>query len=388
MLLADLGADVIKVEPPRGDAGRNAGVGLSRDAIFCAYNRGKRSVAIDLGRPEGVAVARALALSADVVVQSARPGALEGMGLGADQLRADRPELIHATVTGFPGQGPSAQRRGLDIAAQAESGLMSINGDAGGDPLRVGFAVVDSATTLALANGILAALLRRQANGEGETITISLYEVGIYLQAQAWSVYSLTGETPRPTGNSQPFVAPGSDVFATADGHITLSAYLEHHWKLLCTTLGVPELVTDVRFANNDARVRNRNAMRDALAPRLAAFTSDEVTTMLARAGIVVGDIRTYPKVESHRDTTDSGIMVLHRRREGHPVIGIASPYQRASSPRPREYTLPGVGEHTETVLKEIGLSADQIDELRRGRIVTSENSAPPAPTRALEAEL
>ena len=182
MLLADLGADVIKVEPLRGDGARRFDGTSPQSPMFLAYNRGKRAIALDLRRPAGLQAARKLALSCDVVLHNARPGSMESLGLDAVSLRDVRPDLVHASVTAFGTRGPSRLRPGLDIAAQAESGMMSVTGEAGGQPLKAGFALIDAATALATSSGIVAALFRRLRTGHGDTIETSLLNVGVHLQ--------------------------------------------------------------------------------------------------------------------------------------------------------------------------------------------------------------
>jgi crotonobetainyl-CoA:carnitine CoA-transferase CaiB-like acyl-CoA transferase len=213
MMLADLGADVIKVEPLRGDSARRFDGTSSQSPMFLAYNRGKRGMALDLRQPAGAEAARRLAFSCDVVLHNARPGTMESIGLDAATLRTAKPALIHASVTGFGTRGPSRLRPGLDIAAQAESGMMSVTGEAGGQPLKAGFALIDAATALATSNAILAALFRRLRTGQGETIETSLLTVGIQLQAQLWSEYQCSGALPVRSGNSQPKAGAGGGCY-------------------------------------------------------------------------------------------------------------------------------------------------------------------------------
>jgi len=255
-ILSDLGANVIKLEPPGGDAARQAG--WSADAygpMFSAYNRGKRSVALDLADAGQRQQARRLALSCDVVLANTRPGALEKVGLGAEQLRPEAPRLVYGRVSGFGHSGAFSRRPGFDAAAQAESGMMSLNGDPAQDPTRVGFTVVDILASDMLTMGVLAALLQRGVTGAGDLVDVTLIDVAVYALAAPWAQYQQTGTVPLRQGNAQPLVAPAADIITTHQGQIILSAYMQTHFVRLCETIGRPELATDERFASNAARV-------------------------------------------------------------------------------------------------------------------------------------
>ncbi|WP_307810974.1 CaiB/BaiF CoA transferase family protein [Tomitella cavernea] len=296
MALADLGADVIKVESPAGDAARSAGeFGAS---IFHATNRGKRSVVVDLKADAGRRAARELIGRADVVVQNMRPGLMERFGLGADELRTADPGLVYLTISGFgdrPGDG--RPRAGLDIAAQAESGLMSLNGEADRDPMRVGFAVVDVTTGHLAAQAILAALLGRERSGNGAHITLSLLEVAVHLQCVEWCQYFSTGRVPSRTGNGQASVAPAADLIRTKDGHMVLSAYQGNHWRVLCSVIGREDLADDTRFATIQARVRHRPELLHVLDSAFGHMTTDNAVGLLLDNGLVAGAVRTLDQV-------------------------------------------------------------------------------------------
>lgn len=230
-MLSDLGAEVIKIEPPSGDQAR--GIGAYGEGIVLAYNRGKRSIVLDLKQAGDRETALGLIAEADVVVQNLRADALARLGLGPDELRAANPRLVHVSVRGFSSRGPSAQRAGLDIAAQAESGLMSVNGELGGDPLRVGFPIADVAASYAVVQVVLAALLRRERTGEGGVAEVSLLDAAIHLQSAMWGEWHASGQEPRRKGNGQATVAPAADLVRTADGTIVLSAYTAEHFARL-----------------------------------------------------------------------------------------------------------------------------------------------------------
>ena len=317
-LLSDQGADVIKVEAPGGEGARQAaGYGA---AMFASYNRGKRMVTLDLRTEEGRRTALALALRADVVMSNARPGAMERAGLSSAQLLAQRSDLVCLTLTGFGEQGAMRSRPGLDIAAQAESGQMWVTGEAGREPQRVGFPVVDAAATYAIAQAVTAALLERTRNGSGADIRLSLWDVAIHMQASNWMDFALTGTPPVRKGNGQPSVAPAADVIEVADGHIVLSAYVDAHWRALCTLLEIEHLTEDPRLATPQVRVVNREYMTSVLGDALRHLDRQECVELLGGGGIVVGAIRSYPEVrelrgdaqgspflQSDRDAADAG---------------------------------------------------------------------------------
>lgn len=366
MLLADLGADVIKVEALRGDSARRFDGTSTQSPMFLAYNRGKRAMALDLRKPDGIDAARRLALSCDVVLHNARPGSMESLGLDAATLRAARPELIHASVTGFGTRGPSRLRPGLDIAAQAESGMMSVTGEAGGQPLKVGFALIDAATALATSNAIMAALFRRFRTGLGETIETSLLTVGVHLQAQIWAEYQCSGALPVRSGNSQPKAAPAADVIAVADGHIVLSAYLDEHWTRLCTAIGQPALAQDPRFASNPLRVQNRPAMLAILHDALRGLAGEDARALLERHQVVVGVVRDYRQVECSADVLASGLLMQVGDGLGGDVSLPGLPFTMAGLPGRDMPDVPRLGQHTAEVLRELGYDDASIEAMAR----------------------
>ncbi|MEM5427682.1 CoA transferase [Cupriavidus oxalaticus] len=378
MMLADLGADVIKVEALRGDSARRFDGTSPQSPMFLAYNRGKRGIALDLRSSGGAEAARRLALASDVVLHNTRHGVMEALGLDADTLRAAKPELVHAAISGFGTRGPSRSRPGLDIAAQAESGMMSVTGEAGGQPLKAGFALIDAATALAAANAILAALFRRLRTGKGETIDTSLLQVGIQLQAQPWAEYQCSGALPVRSGNSQPRAAPAADVIAVADGHVVLSAYLDEHFGRLCGAIGQPALAHDPRFASNALRVQNRPALLAILHEALRHLGGDAARALLERHHVVVGVVRDYHQVSAADDVRASGILRAVGNGEGGQLELPGLPFTLASMAADDVAAddmaaVPRLGQHTAEVLAELGYDAAQIDELARAGAIGCE---------------
>lgn len=349
--LAALGADVIKVEPPHGESGRN--IGSYGEGIVAAYNRGKRSVALDLRSAAGAEAARRLIRTADVLVQNMRPGAMERLGFGPADVRTLNPGTIYASASGF---GADRDRVGLDITAQAESGMMSITGTPEADPQRVGFTVVDVATADLLAQGVLAALFARERTGRGQHVQISLLETAVHLQAARWAEYSITGAEPRRCGNPQPTVAPAADTVRVNDGTIVVSAYQDEHWRALCAAIERPELADDPRFATNAARVAHRDEMRHALESALAHRTRDEVLALLSRNGVAAGNVREYREVPGSPEVEDLEILSTVDNPGGAPVQVPRRPFRAdgwdsGGAPAPR------CGQHTTDILSEIGIS-------------------------------
>ena len=354
-ILSDLGANVIKLEPPGGDAARQAG--WSADAygpMFSAYNRGKRSVALDLADAGQRQQARRLALSCDVVLANTRPGALEKVGLGAEQLRPEAPRLVYGRVSGFGHSGAFSRRPGFDAAAQAESGMMSLNGDPAQDPTRVGFTVVDILASDMLTMGVLAALLQRGVTGAGDLVDVTLIDVAVYALAAPWAQYQQTGTVPLRQGNAQPLVAPAADIITTHQGQIILSAYMQTHFVRLCETIRRPELATDERFASNAARVANRPALLEALHQAMSHFDAETLVEKLTEGGIVAGVVRTMADVQPGRGGVSADLFVdVQAAGRAAPVRLPALPFGLASVRR-EAGRLPGLGEHTAQVLAEL----------------------------------
>ena len=348
--LADLGAEVIKIENPAGDQAR--GVGSYGHAIMRAYNRRKKSVVLDLRDPEGLDAARHLIERSDVVVQNLRPGAMERLGLSAEAMRELNPRVITARVTGFGTDGPSRDRPGLDIAAQAESGLMSVTGEQDGPPQRVGVPIVDHVASTVLAQAIMTALFHRERTGHGDDISVSLLDVAIDLQRVNWGEYAITGRLPIRRGNGQPGAAPGADIFATADGDVVISAYTDEKFAAVCGLAGRLDLLEDPRFVDNPARVAHRPELLGALAPYFAARPTDVVVRELSEAGIVVGDVRTYDRVLTAGDVVAGGVFTECTDTDGTTYRMPTLPFVSRHVPRDRPGgTVPAMGEHTQDVL-------------------------------------
>lgn len=368
MILLELGAEVVKIEPLSGDQSRHTG--FYGDAIVKTYNRSKKSIAIDLKAERGRNAAKRLILSSDVLIQNLRPGAAERLELGAETMCELQPRLIYASVSGFGSSEASRGRVGFDIAAQAESGLMSVTGDPDGQPQKVGVPIIDSATTHVVAQAVLAALFQRERTGRGAIIETSLLEVALNLQASNYTDYLLRGVEPRRVGNGQANNAPAAEFVETKDGAIVLSAYSEDHWARFCRLFGRDDLIVDPRFQTNEARVANRAALRAALAEILSKYASDECVELLSQHQIVAGVIRGYRAAHENAVVRATGIF-CRTESDGnvdHEVVGL--PYQFAGMPRRTTRPLSAIGADGRAALREAGFEDDEAADLMRLGIV------------------
>ena len=354
MLLADLGADVIKVERPEtGDDTRGWGPPFVGEdaAYFLSLNRNKRSVAFDLSTAQGAAAARRLALSADVVVENFRPGLMARFGLDHDTLSAERPDLVTCSLVAFGEDGESASRPGYDIIVQALSGLMSFTGQPGGEPTKVGVALLDVICGLYAANGILAALLQRRATGRGRRIVVSLYETSLAATVNQAANYLLGGLVPGPLGNQHPNIVP-YQLFETADRPFILAAGNDRMFERTCQMLGRPDLAADERFATNDARVRHRDELIPVLAEAFRRKPASEWLSALGTAGVPCSPVLRMDEVFA----TPEGRRMVQEvdDPERGPLRLVADPIRLDGALPPVRRPPPRLGEHTDEVLREL----------------------------------
>ena len=368
MVLAELGATVTKIEPLAGDQARH--IGRYGDAMVRAYNRGKRSIALDLKSDAGREIAWRLIAGSDVVIQNLRPGVIDKLGLGPAQVRSRHPRIVYLSIAGFPAAGPSRNRPGYDIAAQAESGLMSVTGERDRLPQKVGVPIVDAAAAHVGAQAVLAALFGRERTGQGETLETSLLETALHLQAATWCEYLAGGPEPTRIGDGQPHNAPAADVVPTRDGHIVLSAYAEEHWQRFCRVVGREELATDPRFATNASRVAHRTELRAVLKECLSGYTSEECVDLLGRNQIVTGAVRRYRDVLASADMNASGMLVDAVSSSGGGYRALGLPYRLGDAPQPAPSAAPECGADSAALLAEAGYSQQEIAALRQAGVI------------------
>lgn len=366
MLMADMGATVIKVEPPGGEMGRGLGPGwIGEDStLFHAFNRNKRGVGLDLKRAEGVDVARRLVATADVVVESMRPGVMDRLGLGYAALSRDHPALIYCSISAYGQAGPYADRAGVDGIVQADAGLMSLIGVDGGEPCKVQAPVVDVMTGYVAVTGILARLAQRARDGRGGHLDVSLFNAALALQQSSLAGYLADGQLPVRAGSAAPYSAP-NQAFRTRDGWVMVAAYMPDRWRRLCETLDLPALADDPRLRTSPLRVANRAAMVEALTAVFVTRTTDEWLALLRQADILCARVATYADVAAHPQAAANAMFASVE----HPVHGairvpgfpIDSTASNAVPMRPA----PGIGQDTHAILRELGFADEEIAALR-----------------------
>ena len=354
MILGDLGAEVIKVESPEGDDVRHFGPPFQagESAYFQVTNRNKKSIVIDLKTEEGRKIARDLALRTDIIVENLRKGAMEKYGLGADDLRKENPGLIYCSVSGYGRTGPMAERAGYDFLIQAESGLMSLIGDADQPPMKVGAAVTDMVAGQDAVAGVLAALFHRERTGQGQNVDIALLDSAVTLLANQGAAYLMTGARPKRLGNDHPSVCPYRP-FETADHPLALAIGADRQFRKLAQILGHPGMADDPRFATNRARAENRVAMYEIMEAAFRGKGRDAWLKDIHAAGLPAGAIRTVDEVLEAPElkARDMVIEVEHSTIGRERIIG--SPLKLSATPVTVRSAPPTLGEQTVSVLTE-----------------------------------
>jgi crotonobetainyl-CoA:carnitine CoA-transferase CaiB-like acyl-CoA transferase len=370
--LALVGADVIKVEVPgSGDLARELGADpeLNRrhmGASFLAQNAGKRSLTLNLKTPAGKAAFERLVLTADVVVENFRPGVMERLGLGAERLRALKPELVYCAISGFGQDGPLRFDPAYDQIVQGLAGVMSVTGDAASAPLRVGYPVADTMGGITAAFAIVAALYRRARSGEGETIDVSMLEATIVSMGWAVSNWLTAGVAPVPMGNENMTASP-SGAFKTADGLLNIAANKQEQFETLCDLVGRPGLKADPRFVHREDRIRNRAALKAMLEDALAAGPAADWARRLNRAGVPAGEVLSVPEVLEHPQVTGRGLVKRFEDAPGvdRPVAVVRSGFRLGGGDPAPGRPPPVLGADTDAILAELGYTADAIAAMR-----------------------
>lgn len=365
MLLSDLGADVIKVESPNGDLARQTGAGRwnGSSATFLAYNRNKRSIVLNLKTEPGREVAKRLICASDVTIDAFRPGVMDRLGIGYAACSRINPRLIYAALSGFGSRGPDSDRPGVDLVAQAEGGIMSVTGEAGGPPCKIGFTAVDATTGLALSQAILGALLGRHKTGRGTRIDISLLDVAVYMQSAGLTEYLLSGKGPERGGNKVGHGAP-SGLFQTQDGPLMISAYFPDQWKSLCTVLHLDLLEHDERFRTNRDRLANRTALDTLLQEIFLSRPRAAWLALLRPTNIIAAEIKSYSEVAESDQVKLNGMLIRISAEAQDDIRTIGRPYRFSEYAFAEPCMPPAQGAHSRQVLAELGYSQDDIANL------------------------
>ena len=360
-ILGDHGAEIIKLEPPRGDETRDWGPPCHDEdaAYYLGVNRNKRSMGLDLSKPEGQAVLLRLLEKADVLIENYKPGTMERWGLGYEAvLKAKFPKLIHCRVSGFGSDGPCGGFPGYDAIIQAMAGWFSVNGEVGSNPTRLGLAMVDMGTGLYSAVAILLAMAEREKSQQGQYLDMTLYDCAVSLMHQHIPNYLYSGKIPTATGNAHPNISP-YDTFRTKTVDIFIGAGNNRAYAKMCVELGREELISDSRFLNNIDRVSNRDDLKSEIESSLMKIDGIEITETLAKAGLAAGPIHNTAQVVDHAHTRHRGMLV-----EDDWYKMTATPIKLSRTPGSLRYKPPKFGEHCKEILREFQFSDQEIQTL------------------------
>ena len=372
MLLADMGADVIKIEKPDGgDDIRRSGPPFvnGESAAFMGINRNKRSIVIDLKSGEGQSIVRRMVRDADVLVENMRPGTLDRMGLGYEDLRNENPALVYCSISGFGTTGPYKDRPGFDLMAQGMSGLMSITGVAGGPPMRNGPPIADLNAGIYAAFGVMSAYVSRLKTGVGQHVDASLLEAGIAYTIWESAIFFATGVPPGPVGSGHHLSAP-YQAFATTDSYIMVGGANQANWERLCGAIGREDLLEEERFASNALRMQNLALLEETLQETLSLQSTAHWLDVLGRAGVPCGPINDMADVYADPQVAARDMVVELE----HPLAGttrnIGVPIKLSETPGSVRTAAPTLGQHTDTILAEHGYAPGDISGLRERGVV------------------
>ncbi|WP_280188584.1 CaiB/BaiF CoA transferase family protein [Delftia sp. PS-11] len=375
MVLADFGAEVVKVEHPgRGDDTRDWGmrIGKTETTYYNSMNRNKRSITLDLQTPEGVKIVHELLAQFDVVVHNFKTGGAEKLGLGYEQLKAIKPDLIYCAVAGYDSSGPEARRPGYDLVIQGEAGLMALNGEAGTPPLKFGVAVVDLMTGMYAAQAVLAALFRRERTGKGRLIEMALYDSGIMVTGYYGLDAMQLGHDPERYGNAHPSIVPYG-MYEAADGPLIIAVGNNNQFDKFCRQVVMrPDIVEDERFCTNVNRARNRLELGPMLKDLIRSFPRELLLERLAAAGIPCGRVAGLHEALTSERTRRGGLL----RDMPHPVVGttpvFAPPYRLDGQRLPIRHAPPTLGEGTREVLQRLlAMDDEQLQQLQAKGVLT-----------------
>jgi crotonobetainyl-CoA:carnitine CoA-transferase CaiB-like acyl-CoA transferase len=372
LLLADMGAEVVKVEEPgRGDDTRAWPPFQGGEATyFMSVNRGKKSLTLNLKPPEGKTILRRLLTGADVLLENFRPGTLERLGFGYAAVRAFNPRLVYCSISGFGDSGPEASRPGYDLIIQGESGIMDLTGFPDGPPVKVGNSIADLAAGTMAAHGIVLALFARERTGEGQRVEIAMLEVMAALLTYQGQAYFATGQSPRRRGNQHPSIAP-YEVFEAADGYLTIGVANNSLWGRFCQAIGRPELTTDPRFDTEAKRVQNREALLPILSGVFGTAPVGQWLDRLQQAGVPAGKIKSVGEALESEQLRARGAIVSLAHPAAGPMRMVGPPIRLHGTPGEAAGPAPLLGEHTEEILGKVcGYSGEAIARLRTDGVV------------------
>ncbi len=371
MILGDLGADIIKIEMPvKGDDARHFGPYVKDEsAYFMSLNRNKRSITLNLKHQKGKELFLKMVKKADIVVENYRPGTMEKLGLGYDVLSEINPSIIYAATSGYGHTGPYSKRAAYDAVVQAMGGIMSITGEKGGKPTRVGSSIGDITAGLFTAIGILAALNNRNQTGKGQKVDVAMLDCQVAILENAIARYVVTGEVPKPGGNRHPSIVP-FEPFETSNGEIMVAAGNDALWAAFCKVIGREELIEDERFKTNPLRNENYDELRPLIADPMKEKTTEEWQHLLDQAGIPNGPINTIDKVIEDPQVLAREMIV----EIDHPVAGKLKvpgiPIKFSRTPGKIRRTAPLLGEHTDEILKELlDMDSEEIQRLKNENV-------------------
>ncbi|SCM80728.1 conserved hypothetical protein [uncultured Sporomusa sp.] len=372
MMLADFGAEIIKIEPPGvGDDSRAFGPFIGEEsAYFMSLNRNKRSMTLNLKSPAARALFREMVKKADIVVENYRPGTMEKFELGYSSLKEINPRIIYAACSGFGQTGPYRNKPAYDVIVQAMGGIMSITGPEGGPPVRVGASIGDIIAGLFTVIGIELALYHREKSGHGQMIDVGMLDCQLAVLENAIARYMVTGTAPEPMGSRHPSIAP-FEAFTAKDGSLIVGAGNDKLFEKLCKVIGQPGLAQDSRFATNATRTQNVRQLKDLLDAAFVHKTVDEWLQVMEDAGIPCGPINTMDRVVNNPQIVARDMLVGTE----HPVAGMVKmagiPIKLSDTPGAVEQPAPLLGQHTEEILQEfLGLSVQEINKLRENKVI------------------
>lgn len=373
MNMADMGAEVLKVESPgQGDDTRQWGPPFlnGESTYFLSVNRGKKSITLNLKDPRGKELLEKLLREADVLVENFRPGTLERLGFGYEQVRERHPGLVYVSISGYGATGPRASEPGYDVIVQGESGVMSVSGFPDGPPTKMGVSIADIITGMYALQGILLALLARTKGGKGSHVDVGLLDSMVTALTYQAGIYFATGNVPKRMGNRHPSLAP-YEAFMARDGYFIVGVGNEAHWKKFCAALEMPELAADPRFESMAGRVRNYDSLREQLAGQFARRDASDWVAALRRSGLPCGLIRSVAEVFADPQLAAREMVVTHEHPVAGPVRTVANPIKMDGVGASADLPAPVLGQHNrEIYVDRLGMSLEMLEAYRRDGVI------------------